>query len=614
MTVATLRTCSAKALCLLLVLVLLCGALSGCKPGGAPAGDGSGTAGGQESGTDAGTSGDTDPEDALLLFAPDAEPVTIWIAQSFYSDSAVKAELDIVLATVRKRTGTEPEVRSDRMAQAEDYDRPAILIGPTVFPESGQASCGVKSYDFSVQRVGNKVLLCAPEREGCVSAIRYFNNMVLTPQDKESETLVYSAGMDYRSAHEYPIDSVTVAGQELTGFRIVIPNGASNSERYLGDYLSYHLYEQYGYRLRVVTDTAKPAAAEIVVGQTNRGEQPTEDGRFSVRVQEGKLYLTATDARGYEALYDYIGSTLLKGGKGADYAFAEGYEESVPVPASLEDGTALVSERYGDVRVMFYNVFGGINEDAGPSSVRLPFQLDIFATYLPDVLGLQECSPPRYWGIGILDRLQELGYTEVPTSRGTDNFTPLFYRADRLSVVDSGHFIYANGDEADSKGVTWAVFADRETGNRFVVINTHFMYDLTVLNSNQEDRVKNAGEILELFAALETEYGDIPMIMGGDLNDTLDSPPLDLLEQGGLSDAFSTAEYKNDCSGKHPYPVYSAADQVFVTYYAPTEGHEAAIDHVFTNAAAHTRTLVYLTSPYALFTSDHMPVIYEFDF
>ena len=51
-----------------------------------------------------------------------------------------------------------------------------------------------------------------------------------------------------------------------------------------------------------------------------------------------------------------------------------------------------------------------------------------------------------------------------------------------------------------------------------------------------------------------------------------------------------------------------------MTYYAPTEGHEAAIDHVFTNDAAHTRTLVYLTSPYALFTSDHMPVIYEFDF
>ena len=51
-----------------------------------------------------------------------------------------------------------------------------------------------------------------------------------------------------------------------------------------------------------------------------------------------------------------------------------------------------------------------------------------------------------------------------------------------------------------------------------------------------------------------------------------------------------------------------------MTYYAPTEGHEEAIDHVFHNDAAPTSTLVYLTSPYALFTSDHMPVIYEFDF
>lgn len=612
-TVATFRICSVKAFCLLLALLLLCAALPGCKPGSTPGEEGQ-SSGGQGAETGTGAAGEDGEEDELLLFAPDAEPVVIWLAQAFYIDSDIKAELDNVLATIRRRTGVEAEVRSDRMAQAEDYEKTAILIGPTSFPESGQAECGVKNEDFAVQRSGNKVLLCAPERGGCISAIRYFNNMVLTPQDKGSRTLVYSSSMDYRSAHEYPIDSVAISGQEISNFHIVVSNSASNSERYLADYLSYHLNEQYGYRLRVVTDTAKPTDAEIVVGQTNRGEQQVEEGQFAVRVSNGKLFLTAADARGYEALYDYIGATLLKAGKGECYTFAEGYEQLTAVPASLEDGTMLAAERYGDVRVMFYNLFGGTDGEAGSSSVRLGFQIDIFATYLPDVLGLQECSPPRYWGIGIAERLSDLGYTEVPTSRGTDNFTPLFYRADRLTLVESGHFLYANGDDADSKGVTWAVFADRETGSRFAVVNTHFMYDLTVLNSNREDRVKNAGEILSLFAELETEYGEIPIIMGGDLNDTIDGDPLVLLEQGGLTDAFSAAEYKNDCSGKHPYPVYDASEKVYVTYYAPTEGHEAAIDHVFTNDAAHTRTLVYLTSPYALFTSDHMPVIYEFDF
>ncbi len=276
----------------------------------------------------------------------------------------------------------------------------------------------------------------------------------------------------------------------------------------------------------------------------------------------------------------------------------------------IEDGTLLATERHGNVRVMFYNLFGGTDGTAGASSVRLAFQMELIATYLPDVLGLQECSPERYWAIGIADRLAELGYREVTVPQEGISYTPLFYRTDRLTLKDSGTLIYSGTNNANSKGLTWGVFETRDA-RQFAIINTHFMYDESTFGSNRADRVRNAGELLETVSNLTAAYGNLPLLMGGDLNDIVGSEPLKTLETGGLSDAWQNAAVRNDTSGRHPYPTYSPTDKVFVRYEAPKETYETAIDHVFAGVGTDIRAVVYLTSPWALFSSDHMPLICE---
>ena len=101
---------------------------------------------------------------------------------------------------------------------------------------------------------------------------------------------------------------------------------------------------------------------------------------------------------------------------------------------------------------------------------------ELHTEYSPDFLCLQECSSNSRGASSYITTMVRNGYLEVAvTVNNKDgvNYTPLLYRADKFTLVDSGYHLYSDGANDKSKSITWGVFDDKATGARFAGMSTH---------------------------------------------------------------------------------------------------------------------------------------------
>lgn len=592
----------------LIAMLLLAPVFAGCR-NGTPPDDETET---QDSAA-ATTSPQEDDPATLILAENGQSDFTIWLARDLYATAPdVKEALAEITDLIKNKTGASIPIKSDSSATEADFESPGILVGSTVFPESAEVGLVMKNQDFYVGMSGNKVLLCGASNTGVYNAVRYFyNNVVLKQRPDADQPLVFTAEHVYQSGKTYPINSVLCCGTELSQYRMVIPENATVNESMLANNLRYHLSQQYGHDFEIVTDSQPEAEFEILIGQTERTTATADGSGYTVSASGGKLQLYAGNMRGYEALDEYVRQELLRAGSGANYTIDEGFSHSGRPVNSLNDGTLLSEERTGDVRTMFYNVYG--YSESGPVSLRQQMQLELLKVYQPDVLGMQEYSAAYHSAFTAM--LNGIGYRQVEVSAGTANYTPLFYRADRLEVLDSGYLRYDGPNDANSKSVTWAVFRIRESGKRFIAMSTHFMWSQPGIDANAA-RVSNAREITALISELRSNaaYRELPVIFGGDLNCQVSSEPLRIVTGGGMQNAHDKAERKNDSNGYHSYATYDTANQVYVQIPSVTGSYASAIDHAMVSANVTVNTFASLISPYTLYCSDHMPVITDLSF
>ena len=137
-----------------------------------------------------------------------------------------------------------------------------------------------------------------------------------------------------------------------------------------------------------------------------------------------------------------------------------------------------------------------------------------------DILGMQEV---------LLNQMNDLKerlpqYTAIGVGRedGADKgeFSPIFYKKDRFSAIESGTFWVSETPElAGSKGwdasyirvATWAILKEKATGKEIFAINTHLDNDGLIAR-------KEGGNLL-LKKAEELGKG-LPIVLTGDFNDT----------------------------------------------------------------------------------------------
>ncbi len=236
----------------------------------------------------------------------------------------------------------------------------------------------------------------------------------------------------------------------------------------------------------------------------------------------------------------------------------------------------------------------------------------IYLEYLPDVIGLQEYSS----NMNSLSLLLADSYTQVDLSSEISAYgmsrlyTPIFYRSDKLELVDKGFVLFDRAyNNSDSKGASYAVFRHRQGGEMFTVCNTHFWWK----SGEEHDaaRVANARAIAELMKEMS---GTLFVI--GDFNSNVSSEAYAVLLNSGLTDAQGAADITEDCNTYHSYPSYDSENNVFYGSPMPVGGHSKAIDHIFVDSAGADGVLKLdiITSEDALNTSDHCPIYIDHTF
>jgi endonuclease/exonuclease/phosphatase family metal-dependent hydrolase len=283
-----------------------------------------------------------------------------------------------------------------------------------------------------------------------------------------------------------------------------------------------------------------------------------------------------------------------------------------------------VVEAAESLRVMTFNIRFDNPKD-GPDAwpLRKDKVAGMVRLYDADIVGMQEALRTQ---IDALDELlPEHDWIGVGRQDGRDagEFTPIFYRRNRLEIVEKNTFwLSPTPEKVGSRGwdaalpriVTWAKFKEKQGGGEFYLFNTHFDHQgpMARLESAKLLRTK----------AVETA-GNHPVVVIGDFNCTPTSPPY-LWLVGKEPPPPGSAEADKVASVEPAAPAKGAlADAMLHTrhpHHGPTttwNGFKALvpgrkIDHVFVHGPIIVEQHAVLADHWdGRFPSDHLPVLVE---
>lgn len=199
-----------------------------------------------------------------------------------------------------------------------------------------------------------------------------------------------------------------------------------------------------------------------------------------------------------------------------------------------------VSNRPADLRVMSFNlrrpvVFDGFNN----WGFRKNAALDMIHEVQPDLIGAQECVTAQ--ARDLEKGLPGFAWVGVGRNDGKNSgeMTPIFFQTERFTLLDHGHFWFA--DKTDKPGkrawgawwprmATWVHLQDNHNGETLFAFNAH----LSAVSSNARKRSA---------VLLREKIGEIaqgaPVVVLGDFNTGTDSKPYETMTQDGwFADSF----------------------------------------------------------------------------
>lgn len=194
------------------------------------------------------------------------------------------------------------------------------------------------------------------------------------------------------------------------------------------------------------------------------------------------------------------------------------------------------------LRVMTFNVrYPNPGDGANVWAARRDLLVETIRSRRPDVIGTQELYYEQ--GQYIVEKLPEYAWFGL-SRRGNheDEHMGVFYRKDRLRVVESGDFWLSVTPEKPGsiswnmslpRMVTWAVFEIAGTGKRFRYFNTHFAHR----DVDEAARLKSAMLLACRVGLLDAEE---PVVLTGDFNADAASGAHQVLSQN-LRDAWLDA-------------------------------------------------------------------------
>ena len=259
---------------------------------------------------------------------------------------------------------------------------------------------------------------------------------------------------------------------------------------------------------------------------------------------------------------------------------------------------SIACNRTSEIKVMSYNIrlsSGTIKADSIYHwEHRKQASLNLMHEENPTVFGLQEACPDQM--DYMVENLPEYGYIGVGRDDGKrkGEFMSIFYKKEEVEFIDGGTFWLSETPDQVSKGwdaacfrtCTWAILKKKDTGKKFVYMNTHLDHMGKVA---REESIKLIVERAEKLTG-----GKLPVFITADFNSPTSNAIFKPMQEAML-DARVEAPVTDDrgtlnCWGTTPPGV--------------------VIDHVFFRGAEAQKFEVLRDKDYgAPYVSDHYPVM-----
>ncbi len=247
--------------------------------------------------------------------------------------------------------------------------------------------------------------------------------------------------------------------------------------------------------------------------------------------------------------------------------------------------------------IRFDNPSDGIN--AWPN--RLPLVASYLQTEMPDIVGIQESL--HHQNLDLLSIMPGYAYVGSGRDDGQEGgeFSPIFYRTDRLKKLDHGQFWLSETPEIPGsigweavlpRVVAWIHLEDLQGGRDFFVFNTHFSH---VSDLARRKSMEFMSEMMSHIA------GDTPVLVTGDFNITKGSVLYDeMLVRFGENNRLTNTQYRSQIPA-------TDVDNTFNAFRDDTQ--PKVIDYIFAdhNFEVHSFA-VDVVKDGNIFISDHWPV------
>lgn len=233
---------------------------------------------------------------------------------------------------------------------------------------------------------------------------------------------------------------------------------------------------------------------------------------------------------------------------------------------------------------------------------RLPAIYALLNDYEFDIFGSQEPYLPQIEDImeGLSDKYAWVGECTGDKESRKTHYNPIFYRKDRLELLETGTVPYSETKGTIGFGAmyaracTWAKFMDRKTGKIFYFFNSHFDHQ------GVEAREVSAEILVSTVRRIAAGY---PAFMTGDFNSDEDTLPYKIILKSGFIGDTMNAVQNPENAEYFSMSRYKSMDTV------KKSGRH--IDHVFyTPNSVKVLSWKLITDSYdGKFGSDHLPIM-----
>ena len=204
-----------------------------------------------------------DPENAVILAANGESRYTI-IRTDLDSE---EGKLAVTLRNaIQNAVGIQLPLKTDY--SKNDITEYEIVVGETTREsEVDQLSVPTRGKDWTITQIGNRIYLRGGNYDGTKAAVEYFiANYIFN----DTKTVMVPQNVSKNGGGTYAIGELTVEGNSLGLYNIVIPTVTDKSTVYAAEELQAYLNAATGYHLPIVKDNQDTTEYELLVGITNR--------------------------------------------------------------------------------------------------------------------------------------------------------------------------------------------------------------------------------------------------------------------------------------------------------------------------------------------------------